>query len=90
MFSFPKTTTAREVQRNYRRIFDLVRRTKEPVVVMRNNLPDVVIIDVEKLAEMEAIITVLQSREEAKKGKTKELKGSLVDLWHETQADTIN
>lgn len=85
MFTFPKTTTGRELQRNYRKVFDLVKKTKQPVVVMRNNKPDVAIIDAKKLEEMEAILAVLQSREEARQGKVKELKGSLTDLWHETQ-----
>ena len=84
MFTFPKTTTAREIQRNYRSIFDFVKRTKEPVVVLRNNKPEVAILDIKKLEEMEAIIAILQSREEIKKGKGKVLK-SLVDLWHEAQ-----
>lgn len=87
MFSFPKTTTARELQRNYRDIFDLAKKTKEPIFVMRNNKPDVAIIDVAKLEEMEAILAVLESREEARAGKAKILKGSLTDLWHEAQKD---
>lgn len=85
MFTFPKTTTAREIQRNYRKIFDEVKKTKEPVVVMKNNKPEVVIMDPKKLEEMQAIMDVLQSREETRQGKAKELKGSLVDLWHEAQ-----
>ncbi|MBU1031442.1 type II toxin-antitoxin system Phd/YefM family antitoxin [Patescibacteria group bacterium] len=72
-------TTAREIQRNYRKIFDLVKKTKEPVVVMRNNKPEVVIMDPKKLSEMQAILDVLESREEARTGKMKELK-SFKDL----------
>lgn len=79
MFTFPKTTTAREIQRNYRKIFDFVKKTKEPVVVMKNNKPEVVIMDAKKLEEMQAIFDVLQSREEARQGKVKELK-SFKDL----------
>lgn len=79
MFTFPKTTTAREIQRNYRRIFDLVKKTKEPVFVMRNNKPEIAIIDAKKLEEMEAIIEVLQSKADADAGKVKVLK-SLKDL----------
>lgn len=85
MFTFPRTTTAREIQRNYRKIFDTVKKTKEPVVVMKNNKPEVVIMDAKKLEEMQAIMDVLQSREEARQGKAKVLKGSLVDLWNETR-----
>lgn len=87
MFNFPKTTTAKDIQQNYRKIFDDVKKTKEPIVVMRNNQPDVAIVDIKKLEEMEAIIAILQSQEESRKGLTKELKGSLSDLWHETQKD---
>lgn len=82
---FPKTTTAREIQRNYKKVFDEVKRTKEPVFVMKNNRPQVAIVDANKLGEMEAVIAVLQSREEARTGKTKVLKGSLKGLWNETQ-----
>lgn len=87
MFNFPKTTTAKEVQQNYRRVFDLAKKTKEPIIVMRNNKPDVAILDVKRLEEMEAVIAVLKSREESKTGKSKTLKGTLTDLWHEAQAD---
>lgn len=84
---FPKTTTAREIQRNYKKVFDEVKRTKEPVFVMKNNRPQVAIVDAHELGEMEAVIAVLQSREEARVGKTKVLKGSLKNLWNETQRD---
>lgn len=79
MFTLPRTTTGKELQQKYRKIFDEVKETGEPVVVMRNNKPDVAIIDAKKLEEMEAILEVLQSREEARQGKTKVLK-SLKDL----------
>ncbi len=79
MYTFPRMTTAREIQRNYRKIFDLVKKTKEPIVVMKNNKPEVVIMDPKKLEEMQAILDVLESREEARTGKMKELK-SFKDL----------
>lgn len=79
MFTLPKTTTAREIQKNYRKIFDEVKETGEPVVVMRNNKPDIVIMDAKRLEEMEAIMDVLVSREEVRSGKGKLLK-SLNDL----------
>lgn len=85
MFSLPRTTTAKELQKNYRKVFDEAKKTKEPVVVMRNNKPDVAIIDAKKLEEMGIIIELLQSREDAREGKAKLLKGSLKDLWNEAQ-----
>lgn len=84
MFSLPKIATTKDIQKNYRKVFDYVKKTHRPVVVMRNNKPDVAIVDVKKLEEMEAIIDVLQSRQEVKQGKGKVLK-SLKDLWYETQ-----
>lgn len=79
MLNFPETTTARQIQKNYRKIFDQVRKTKRPVVVMSNNKPDVVIVNVKELAKMQAILNVLESREQARKGQVKLLK-SLKDL----------
>ena len=52
MFSFPKTTTVREIQRNYKRVFEEVKKTKEPVVILKNNRPDVAIIDVYTLENL--------------------------------------
>ncbi len=79
MFSFPITTTGKQLQQNYRKIFDLVKKTKEPVIVMRNNKPDVAIIDVKEWEGTLAILEVLKSGEEAKAGKVKLLR-SLKDL----------
>lgn len=84
MLTFPKTTTVREIQRNYRKLFNYVKRTKKPILVITNNKPDVVIVDVKKLEEMEAINTVYRSYAQAQRGEAKELK-SLADLWHEAQ-----
>lgn len=76
---FPKTTTPREIQRNYKKVFEDVKKSKETVFVMKNNRPEVAIVDVGKLSEMEAVMAVLESREEVRAGKGKVLK-SLKDL----------
>ena len=55
MFTFPRTTTIREIQRNYKKVFEQVKRTKQPVVVLKNNKPDVAIVDIKKLQEISAI-----------------------------------
>lgn len=85
MFTFPKTIGVREIQRNYRQIFDFVKKTKRTVVVMRNSRPDVAIIGVKRLGELEAIESVFKSREEARRNKAKVLRRSLVELWDETR-----
>lgn len=71
MLTFPETTSSREIQRNYRQLFDKVRKTKKPLIVMRNNKPDVAIIDMERLEELEAIASVMKSYREIKTGKAK-------------------
>lgn len=71
MLTFPQFTTSREIQRNYRRLFDTVRKTKKPLIVMRNNKPDVAIIDIKKLEELEAIASVLRSLREIKEGRAR-------------------
>lgn len=83
MLTFPNVTSAREIQRNYRKLFDFVKKTKKPLIVMRNNKPEVAIIDYKKLEELEAVETVFQSVKQIKQGRAKLLKGSLVDLWNE-------
>lgn len=79
MFTLPVFTTAREIQRNYRRLFDAVKTSKKPLIVMRNNKPEVAIIDIKKLEELEAVASVLRSLREIKEGKAK-LLTSLTDL----------
>lgn len=79
MFTFPKTTTIREIQRNYKKVFEEVKKTKEPIVVMKNNLPDVAIVDVAKLVELEAIASAKKGFIEYTQGKVKTFK-SLADI----------
>ena len=74
MFTIPKTTTIREIQRNYKKVFEEVKKTKEPVIVMRNNKPNVAIVDVEKLEELEAIASAQRGYIEYLQGKAKKFK----------------
>ncbi len=89
MFSFPKTTTVREIQRNYKKIFEDVKKSKKPIIVMKNNKPDVAVIDVKTLEKLEkriekleledALSSIKQGEKEYKEGKTIEA-NSLADL----------
>lgn len=40
----PKTASPRDIQRNYRTLFDEVRTSEEPLLIINNNRPDVVVI----------------------------------------------
>ena len=43
---FPNTASAQQVQRNYRKLFDEVMEGKQPLIILNNNKPEVVIIDI--------------------------------------------
>lgn len=85
----PKTVSVSDIQKNYRKVFDTARRTKEPVVVLSNNKPDVVILDIKtlehmnrKLEELEiedTLRAVKEGERELKEGKTVTA-GSLTEL----------
>jgi len=79
MFTVPKTTTIREIQRNYKKIFEQVKKSKQPVIVMKNNRPDVAIVDVKQLEKLDAIASANQGFLEYLQGKTKRFK-SLADI----------
>lgn len=89
----PKMTSVKELQKNYRKLFNMVKRTHEPLVVLRNNKPDVVVVDINTLNEIEGKIRRLEELEtqeairiyekEKKAGKLKKLK-SLKDLMDES------
>lgn len=48
----PLTTTATELQRNYRKVIRMVKKAKEPVTVLSNNKPEVVIMDHRSFANL--------------------------------------
>lgn len=85
----PKTVSVSDIQKNYRKIFDSAKRTKEPVIVLSNNKPDVAIIDYEAFESLreasysaevnDTLRVVEEGRTEYKTGKTIKVK-SLADL----------
>ena len=81
MFTFPKTTTVREIQRNYKKVFEQVKKSKEPIVVLKNNKPDVAIVDVAKLEELEAIASAQRGYIEYLQGKAKRFKSLAHIKW---------
>jgi len=85
----PKTASPRDIQRNYRTLFDEVKDNEEPLVVMNNNQPDVVVISYkqykiftrsqEEHEQDMARTAILNYESEKKAGKLKKL-SSLADL----------
>ena len=85
----PKTVSSSDIQKKYRQIFDEVKKTKEPVIVLTGNKPDVAIIDYAYLEELkresyekevkDTLIAVEEGRKEYAEGKTTKA-NSLADL----------
>ena len=85
----PKTVSSSDIQKKYREIFNEVKRTKEPVIVLHGNKPDVAIVDFNYLEELkeasyekelkDTIKAVREGRKEYRTGKTIKAK-SLADL----------
>ena len=84
----PKTASVRDVQRHYKKLFDYVKRTKEPLYLLSNNKPKVVVLDVKvfekmakekELTEEDVLKIIVQGDKEYKEGKTTILR-SLKDL----------
>lgn len=85
----PNIVSVSDIQKNYRKVFDRAKRTKEPVIVLSNNKPDVAIIDYDEFetlrkvaydAEVKDTLRVVEKgRKEFKEGKTIKT-NSLADL----------
>lgn len=77
----PNTVSVSDIQKNYRKVFDRVKRTKEPVIVLSNNKPDVAIIGYDELETLrkvahevevkDALAAIADGDRELQTGKTK-------------------
>jgi len=87
--TFGNIASASDIQKDYRRIFNRVKRTKQPVVIMRGNRPEVAVVDFKTLEEInkkleqvevaDTLQAITQGEKEIKAGKTKVAK-SLANL----------
>lgn len=88
--AFPLTATVSEIQRNYRKLFNKVKRSGQPLFVLHRSKPEVAIVDIdylhelaakaEKYEEREVLEAIAEGEKEYAEGKTKELR-SLKDLF---------
>lgn len=81
--TMPATASMREVQRNYKKLFNRVSLTKEPLYLLSNNKPKVVVLDVrifedmaksknKELTENEALEIIAEGDRELVEGKTQD------------------
>ena len=85
----PNTVSSKEIQTSYKMIFQKAMRLKEPIVVLKNNTPQVAIVDIETLDEMrrkieklevlDALDSIRVYKGEKRKGKLRTIK-SLKEL----------
>ena len=90
----PKTVSSSDIQKKYREIFDEVKKTKEAVIVLHGNKPDVAIVDFGYLEELrlasyekelkDALEAIRAGDKELKAKKTKAL-SSLADILDENK-----
>ena len=63
--------SARQIQREYKRVLQRANKSKEPIIVMANNKPLGAIIGLELLEKIQLELLVKQAIKESKSGKTK-------------------
>lgn len=79
----PNTTTATEFQRNYRKVIKMVKKIREPVTVLSNNKPDIVVIDYDVFADL---LKILPRKKVRQRRSLDELFGS----WTKKEADEFD
>lgn len=57
---FPRTASSQQIQRHYRSYFNYVIENKQPLLVLNNNKPEVVVIDLETYKDMKTKLISLE------------------------------
>ena len=83
----PVTTTATELQRNYRRVARRVKKTKDAVTVLSNNKPDLVLMDYNFFKNLQRTAGILESKKNKKGNEGLE---ALFGSWTEKEAEEFN
>ncbi len=78
------TVSARQIQREYKKVLQKANKSKEPIVVIANNKPVGAIIGLNLLEKIELDLLVEQALEDSKAGKTKVIK-NMKDLEEDFQ-----
>ena len=73
------TISARQIQRQYKKVLQEANKSKEPIVVISNNKPQGAIIGLDLLEKLQLDLALKEALEEYKHGKTKSI-SSMEDL----------
>lgn len=68
------TVSARQIQREYKKVLERANKSKKPIVVMANNKPVGAVIGLDLLEKIQLEILVSQALEDSRSGKTKIIK----------------
>ena len=67
------TISARQIQREYKKVLERANKLKEPIVVMSNNKPQGAIIGLDLLEKLQLDVAFAEAIEEYRAGKTKSI-----------------
>lgn len=70
MFNF---VSARQIQREYKKVLQKANKSKEPIIVMANNKPLGAIIGLDLLEKLQIEVVLKEALDEYKTGKTKSI-----------------
>lgn len=73
------TVSARQIQREYKKVLQKANKSKEPIVVMANNKPLGAIVGLEILERLQIEAALSQALEDHKAGRTKTI-STMADL----------
>lgn len=92
MSLIPKLTSVSQIQRNYKKVIETAKDSKEPVIILRRNKPEAAVVDIDTFEEisqkaasfdeLKAIEAIGESEKDYRGGKAKKLT-SLKDLLDE-------
>ncbi len=67
------TISARQIQREYKKVLEQANKSKEPIIVMSNNKPQGAVIGLDLLEKMRLTEVALEALKDYKAGKTKSI-----------------
>lgn len=68
------TISARQIQREYKKVLENANKSKEPIIVMSNNKPQGAVIGLDLLEKIRLDAVLEQALKESREGKTKIIK----------------
>src|SRR3989304_2786408 len=77
----PNTTTATQLQRNYKSVIKKAKKTKKPLTVLSNNKPELVIMDYATFEKLS------QAQSPVKKAVDKKTIDTLFGIWSKEEAE---